>query len=142
VAEARVDVQERVVVDVEAGVEAEARVERKGAHERARAIARLLEARGQRLRVARKAEAGVVAHAVLVRVQARQDVGVRGQRDDVVRVGALEAHALLRQPVQPRRLGLRLPVAAQRVEAQRVDRDQQHRSARARDERRAARQRE
>ena len=89
----RLRVDEAVVVDVEAAREAEARVEREGAHEGAGAVAARLQQRGQRVGPGREAEAGVVAHAVVEREAAREDVRVGRQRHDVVRVRVVEAHA-------------------------------------------------
>ena len=126
----RAAVREGVVVDVEPAVQPESRVQRERAHERAGAIAALLQARGQRGRARGEAEAGVVAHAVLERIAAREDVRVRRQGHDVVGVRALEPHALRRQPVDPGRPRPRVPVGAQRVRPQRVDGDQEDVEAR------------
>ena len=75
-----------IVVDVEPAPEPEPHVERKGADERARAISERLEPRRQRVDVGWKPEAGILANAVPERIPAGEDVGVRRQRDDVLRV--------------------------------------------------------
>jgi hypothetical protein len=116
---------ELVVVYVEAAIEAEARVERERAHERPRAIAGRLQERGQGGRVGGKPEPRVVAHAVLEGEAAGQDVGVRGQGDDVVRVRLAEHHASAGQAIEDRRGARGGAVRAHRVRAQGVDRDQQ-----------------
>jgi hypothetical protein len=61
---------------------------------------------------------------VLERVHAGQDAGVRGQRDDRVRVGECEANALGREPIDVRR-PRRSAVDAERVGSERVDGDEQ-----------------
>ena len=124
---------EPVVVDVEAGVQPEARVQRKRADEGARRVAGLLEQRGDRRRARGEPVAAVLAHAVLVRVFARQDAGVRGQRERRLRVREGEAHAFRGEPVERGR-ARGAAVAAERVGAERVDRDEQDVLARNRPE--------
>ena len=92
-----------VVVDVEAPVEAEPGVERERADEGPGAPAPLAEDRGEGGPVGREAEARVVADAVAQGVLAGEQVGVGGQGHDVVRPGRLEADALGREAVDPRR---------------------------------------
>ena len=115
---------------LEAAREPEALVEHERAHEAAAAMAARLQQRGERRRVLGNAEAVVVADAVLEGMAAGEHVHVRGQRDDVVGVRRVEAHARARQPIDPRRTRPRVPVGAERVGAQRVDRDQQYRELR------------
>ena len=116
---------EPVVVDVEPAAEAEARVQGEGADERARPVSSRLEEGGEGRPVAREAEAGVVAHAVLEGQPAGQDVGVRGQGDDVVGVGLPEDHARGGQAVQVGSRARGRAVGAQRVGAEGVDGDEE-----------------
>ncbi len=113
-----------VVVALEAAVEAEERVERISADEGAGRIARVVQRGRQGRDLRRQAVARVVAHAVLERVQAGEDVGVRRQGHDVVGVGIGVDAAARREPVEARRRRRRAAVPADRVPAQRVDRDQ------------------
>jgi hypothetical protein len=118
-----------VVVDVEAAVQTEARVQGERAHEPSRLPAAGLQQRGERGLGRGEAEPGVVAHAVLQRVTPGEQVRVRRQRHHVVGVGLLEAHASLRQAVDPGRLRALPPVAAEGVGTEGVDRDEQDREA-------------
>ena len=69
-------------------------------------------------------EPGVVTHAVLVRVKARKDVGVGRERDHVMGVRIREDDAACRQAIEKRRLHTRVAGEAERVGAERVNRDQ------------------
>ena len=119
-----VEMAVELVVDVEVVAEPVARVEHVGADERAGGVALRLHARRDRRGLRREAEAGVLAHAVLVRQHAREDVGVRRQRDGVVRVRLVEDAALGGEPVEVRRRAPGVPVEADGVVAQGVDRDE------------------
>ena len=114
-------IDETVLVDVEAAVEAETRIERERTDERARTIAVGLQNRGERVDGCRKAEAGVVANAVLGRVLARQNVRMRWQRGDVVGVRVLEADAGGRQAIDRRRARVAVSVRADGVGAECID---------------------
>jgi hypothetical protein len=113
-----------VVVDVEVRIEAEARVERKRADERAGGVAGVLQDSGDGGVLRIEHEAGVVAHAVLVRQQTGEDVRVRREGDDVVGVGVVEVDAAARQLVEERRLHAIRAGEADAVGAQRVDSDE------------------
>jgi hypothetical protein len=66
-------------------------------------------------------------HAVLGRIEAGHDRGVRGGREAAAREGVLEDDRLLREGVEARRDVARgLPVGGQPVGAQRVERDDEH----------------
>jgi hypothetical protein len=79
---------------------------------------------GRRRQRRRDAITGVVAHAVLVRIAARENAGVRGERDHRVRVRELEARTAGGEAIEIRR---RRPaaVAAEGIGTQRVDGDEQ-----------------
>ena len=77
-------------------------------------------------------EADVVAHAGLERQAPREQRGVGRQRLRRVRVGALEHDAVCGKRVDGGRLHLRVAVGRQMIGAQRVDRDENDRSARRR----------
>ena len=77
-------------------------------------------------------EADVVAHAGLERQAPREQRGVGRQRLRRVRVGALEHDAVCGKRVDGGRLHLRVAVGRQMIGAQRVDRDEDDRSARRR----------
>ena len=119
-----ISAQEAVVVDVEARGEPELRGEGERADEGPRPVAARLEEGGQRVDPPRKAEPGVVAHAVLQRIAPGQDVRVGGKGDDVVGVGALEPHALAGQAVHPGRGRDRVAARPEGVGPQGVDRDE------------------
>ncbi len=110
-----------VVVHLEPAVEPEARVERERADEGPGAPALLAQDRGEGRPVRGETEARVVVNPVAQRVVAGEQVGVRGQGHHVVRPCRLEADALGRQAVDPRRPRVAAAVAAERVRAQRVD---------------------
>jgi len=61
---------------------------------------------------------------VLVGVQAGQDVDVRRKRDDVLRVRVVEDDAFARDPIQIRRCDPGVAGEAERIGAERVDRDE------------------
>jgi hypothetical protein len=84
-----------------------------------------LEKRGGGLLRRREPVAGVVADTVFVRVTARQDARVRGQRDNGVRVRELEPCALRGQTIEVRR-ECTSAVRAHHIGAQRVDGHEQH----------------
>ena len=65
-------------------------------------------------------EAVVVAHAVLVGVEARQNVGVGREGQDVVGMGVREDAPLAGQTVEVRGRAARVAVETDRVVAQRV----------------------
>ena len=69
-------------------------------------------------------ESGVIAHAMLVRIQAGQDVRVGGQGHDVVSVRVREDHPLRRDPVEKRCLHPGVAGEADRVGAKGVDGDE------------------
>ena len=120
-----------IVVDVETWRQTEARIERKGADERAGAVVPRAQQRRQRRDLRRKTEAGVFAHAVAERIQAREDGGMRRQGDDGRGAGLGESDAAGRQPIDPRgRRGL-VAVGAERIGAERVDGDEEHIGRRA-----------
>ena len=99
-------------------------VEREAADERAGGEPLPLQQRrrGRLLRI--EAVAGVVADAVLVRIQARQHARMRHERDDGVGVREAEARAARRQLIEVGRR--RAPaIRPERVGAQRVDGDQE-----------------
>ena len=113
-----------VVVDLEAVAQAELRIEGEAADEGARGIARGVEDRGEGRHRARQPKAAVVAHAVLVRIEAGQDVGVGGQRRDVVRVSVGKDPAGRGEAVEDRGLGLAVAGESQRVGPQGVNGDE------------------
>ena len=115
-------IDKAVVVDIESPGEAEARIEWKTADERAGGEATGLQHRGERLFAPRETKAGVVADAVLGREPAGQDAGVRGQRDNRVRVRIVEPDTRRREPVDDGRRCGRVAVRAKRVSPERVDR--------------------
>jgi hypothetical protein len=116
---------EPAVVGIEAGRQTKARIERKCADERGCREAGRFQPRRDRFGALRQAIAAVIPDPVLERIRAREDAGVRGQRDDGVRVSKGEADTGSRQRIDVRR-PRRAPVAAERVGAQRVDGDEQH----------------
>jgi hypothetical protein len=120
----RPGIAEAVVVDIETPVEAKTRVQRETGDERRRSIARLFQHRRRGTGVRRQSVAAVVAQAMLKRVLAGENAGVRRQRDHRVRVGEVEPNALGRQAIERRRRG-RAAVAAKRVGAKRIDGDEQ-----------------
>src|SRR5207247_7915791 len=69
-------------------------------------------------------ESGGVADGALIRIKTCEDVDVRRQRDHVVRVRVGEAHSLRGDAIEEWRLHARVPGEADRVGAQRVDRNQ------------------
>src|SRR5947208_2442857 len=79
-------VDEAVVIDIEAAAQTESRSERKCADECAGAIAVRFEHSRERLDRRRKSKAGIIPDAVIGWVFARQNVRMRGQGRDVVRV--------------------------------------------------------
>jgi hypothetical protein len=113
-----------VVVDVEAPGEAPAGVEREGRDEGARGVALILQALRERPNAGAKRRAGVVAEAVLEREKAGQDVGVRGERDDVVRAGVREDTPFRSEAVEGGSLQPRVAREAGGVGAPRVDGDE------------------
>jgi hypothetical protein len=115
-----------IVVHVEPSSEAEADIEREGADERTCPIAARLEHRRQRFGVCRKSESCVLTDAVMKRVAAGENVGVRRQCDDRRGMRVREADAVRREPVDPRRRDGLVPVRADGVGAQRVDRNQEN----------------
>src|SRR5262249_24649750 len=115
---------EAAVVDVEAGRQPEARIEWEGGDERAGLEAAGLELRGERLCSRRQAIPGVLAVSVLKRVEPGQDAGVRRQRDHRMGMRKRKADAGTRERVDRRGTG-RTAVDAERVAAQRIDRDEQ-----------------
>src|SRR5206468_431841 len=114
------------VVHVKAACEAEPRRERKRADERAGAIAARVQDRRERVDRRRETEAGVVADAVIDGIAPRENVRVRRQRDDVVRVRAIEADAPRGKAIDPGRLRGVVPGRADRVGAQRVDSNKEY----------------
>ena len=120
---------EPVVVDVEAAVQAEARVEGEGAHERARPLAAALQQRGER-RLESRGSGSRCCRARRAPAGSGRRAGSRGTGGSP-RCG--RAPRSKRTPASARRSihGVsRLPaVAAERVGAQGVDRDQQDREA-------------
>ena len=74
----------------------------------------------------------VVPHAVLVGIETGQDVGVRRQGHDVLGVCEREDPALGRESVEVRRGPPPVAVEAERVEPQRIDRDQHDVAGRSR----------
>jgi hypothetical protein len=114
---------------VEVGVEAlrdpPSPVEHERGDEAARAVALVLQHLRQRHLVVADVEAAVVAHAVPGRERPRQERGVRGQGERGDRGGAGEAETGAGQRVEAARLGRGIPVAAEVVRAQGVDRHQQ-----------------
>ena len=111
-----------LVVDVEAPRQAEARVERKPSDERARRVPlRFQEGRERRERIG-KTETFVVPHPVLVRIETREDVRVRRERDDVVGVRLCKDDPFRRQTVEVRRRYARVTRVMGRICAKRVDR--------------------
>jgi len=121
---AAADIVEASVVDVEASRQTEARVERKGGDERGGLEGRRLQPRCECLRARRQARARVLAIAVLIRVQPREDAGVRGQRHHRLRVREREPQSVGGERVDRGR-SRRTAVAAERIAAQGVDSDQQ-----------------
>ena len=115
---------ELVIVAIEADPQAESAVEREAADERRGRETCRLESCGRRRLAGRVAIARVVADAVLVRVAAAQDRGVRRQRDHRMCVRKSEAGTARGQPVQ---IGRRRPAAvrSQCVGPQGVDRDEE-----------------
>ena len=114
---------EPIVVDVEAGVQSEAGMEWERRHERGRRVTRRLEQGRGGPRRRRQAVTAVVAQAVLERILAGQDRGVRRQRDHGVGVGEVEPDTLAGEPVEGRRR--RTPsVTPERIRPERVDGDQ------------------
>ncbi len=113
-----------VVVDIEAARQAPSRIERERRDERAGRIAALLQARGERWDVGTELRAGVVAEAVLEGEEPGQDVGVRGERDDVVSPGLREDAPLRREPVEGGRFQPRVAREAGGVRPPRVDGDE------------------
>ena len=90
-------VDEAVVVDVEAAREAEARVERKGAHEGRRSGSRAPSSSVASVSVPDGKRKPALSRTPCSSGQAAgEDVRVRGERHDVVRVGVVEAHARAR----------------------------------------------
>ena len=104
-----------IVVDVEPASEAEAHVERERADEGRGPIPTRFEHCRQRVGVIGKSESGVLADAVMQRVSARENIGVRRQRDDRGGMGAGEPDAACRQPIDPRRRDNPVPVRADRI---------------------------
>ena len=115
-----------VVVHVEAAIEAESAVERKCADECARPISERMQHRCEGVDLLRQPEAGILVDAVVRRIEARQDVRVRWQRHDGMGMRGRKSHAPLRQTIDRWRGRARVAVRADRVSAQRIDRDEQH----------------
>ena len=118
---------EVVVVDLEALIEAVAAREHGGRDEGARAPARRVQALRERRRLGAERVVAVVAHAVCRWIEPGHDRGVRRQRDRGRRRGVGAADPLARQPVDRRRMGQAVAVAAEPVGPQRVDGDQRGR---------------
>ena len=115
---------EAIVVDLEALVEAPPAVEDERADERSRRVALLPQGFGDRLLLRPQRGVSVDAHAVMGRVHARHDRGVRrlGQRRR--RGGLGEEDAAPREAVEVRGARPRIAVAAEMVGARRVQRDE------------------
>ncbi len=114
-----------IVVRVESLPEAELTIHGIGAHERARRESVLLRHLRERDRGVVEAEAGVVAHPVLEGVASGHDARVRRRRDHRMRMGEAEPDPVFRERIEVGRRGPSA-VAAERIAAQRVDRDDQH----------------
>ena len=100
-------------------------MDRKGADEGGGLKPRLLQPRRRRLRPGRQPVAAVVADAVLKRIRAGQDAGVRAQRRHCVRMLEREADAAAGEPIERRRRR-RAAIRPERIGAQGVDGDQQN----------------
>jgi hypothetical protein len=121
---ASVDRRISVIVEIEAAIQTEARVERKGGYDRCRRVAPLREERRERRETRIEVEPGILPYAVLIGVEARQDVGVGRQRDDVGGVGEIEDERLASQRVEIGRLHFPIAVESQSVGSKGVDRDE------------------
>ena len=120
-----------IVVDVEPAVQAEARVEDEGADERARPVAGALEHGGQRRQLRAEPKQAVGAEAVHRRRHGRQDGCVRGKRQRRGAVRAREPEAFGCELVEVRGEAGAAAERADPIEAQRVDRDEEHVAAAA-----------
>ncbi len=114
-----------VVVSVEPLREAELAIQRERTDEGACRIAFLFGELRDRGRGIGQLESSVVAHSVIEWITAGHDAGVRRQRHDRMCVGEREPNAIAGEGVEivSRRASA---VAAERVCAQRVDRDEQY----------------
>jgi len=112
-------------VDVEPLIEAEARVEHVGGDEGGRVVAGLREDLGQRLRLLGQRHSQEVPQPVLGRQEAGEHAGVGGPR--VGRGGhrLREAQRLASEGVEPRCLRERAVVAAERIDAGGIEREQE-----------------
>ncbi len=113
-----------VVVDIEAGVQAKTLIERESAHEGSGGEAEALHPHGERGGIGLDSIAVVVADAVLVRVDAGQQAGMRRQRDHGVCVGEGEPRAACRERIDARRAGASA-IGGHGIRPQRVDGDDQ-----------------
>jgi hypothetical protein len=127
-----------IIVGVEAAVQAEPRVQDERPDEGARPVAGRFEHGRQRGQARAETEQPVGAKAVHRRRDGGQDRGVRGKRQRHGAVGTRQTETAGRERVE---IGGQTPAPAEcadTIDAQRVDRDQQHvaAAARPRDERR------
>jgi hypothetical protein len=111
---------EAVVINVEPAVQPEAPLERHAADECARREPLGLQHGGDRRQPRLQPVSAVIADAVFEGIGTGKDAGVRGPRQDGVRVCEVEPRSVRRERVEIRR-ARRAAVAAERVGAQRVD---------------------
>ena len=121
----RLGLRKPIVVAVESARQAESRVKRKRADERGGAVPACLEQRRQRRHVGREPEPCVLADAVAERIDARENVRMRWQRDDGGGVRGGEADAAGGEAIEPRRGRGLVAVRPNRVRAQGVNRDEE-----------------
>ena len=114
-----------LVVDLKAAVEAELRIEDEGGNEGRRPVAARREQLGERRDARREPLPPVDPEPVLRGLKAGQDGRVGRERLGAAREGLLEDRATGGQPVERRREGVSITVAAEVVGARGVERDEE-----------------
>ena len=115
---------ERIVVEIKAARQSPASVEHERADHRPGRISSLLERLRHGAKLRRQRLPGEILHAVLKRIGAGQNHGVRRPRQRHLRDRPLKHHAVMRQRIQRGSLHVLRAVASHVIGAQRIDGDQ------------------